>query len=123
MMRRLKLLAIVILALLPLTLVSAQDDSTIVIRGFGNITTFNPLMTTDGASYQAYSLLWPAPIDVDSFTGEPVPGLTTWTVSDDGLTYTFAIRPDVLFLQEVTIDTWAAFEELEGWTGRAFGPT
>jgi peptide/nickel transport system substrate-binding protein len=93
-MRRLKLLATVLLALLPLTLVSAQDDSTIVIRGFGNISTFNPLMTSDGASYQAYSLLWPAPIDVDSFTGEPIPGLTSWTVSEDGLTYTFSINPD-----------------------------
>jgi len=27
-----------------------------------------------------------------SFTGEPVPGLTSWTVSDDGLTYTFTIK-------------------------------
>ncbi|MBZ0287756.1 MAG: hypothetical protein K8I30_09090 [Anaerolineae bacterium] len=91
-MRRLMFVAIAVLALLPLTLVSAQDDSTIVVRSLGNITTFNPLMTTDGASFQAYSVLWPAPIDVDSVTGEPVPGLTSWTVSDDGLTYTFTIR-------------------------------
>lgn len=96
-MRRLSLFLLVLLAILPLTLVSAQDDETVVIRGFGNITTFNPLMTTDGASYQAYSLLWPAPIDVDSFTGEPVPGLTSWTVSEDGLTYTFTIREDAVW--------------------------
>jgi peptide/nickel transport system substrate-binding protein len=87
------LLVLVILRLV----VVAQDDETVVIRGFGNITTFNPLMTTDGASYQAYSLLWPAPVKVDSFTGEPVPGLTSWTVSDDGLTYTFKIRDDAVW--------------------------
>ena len=58
-MRRLSLFLLVLLAILPLTIVSAQDKETVVIRGFGNISTFNPLMTTDGASYQAYSLLWP----------------------------------------------------------------
>lgn len=77
---------------MPLALASAQDDQTVVIRGFGNIANFSPLTSNDGASYQAYSLLYPAPFDVDSFTGEPVAGLTSWTVSDDGLTYTFTIR-------------------------------
>lgn len=87
-----KLLAVITI-LLMLTLTSlAQDEDTIVIRGFGNIVTFNPALTTDGASFQAYSLLFPSPVNVDPFTGETVPGLTNWEVSEDGLTYTFTIQ-------------------------------
>jgi peptide/nickel transport system substrate-binding protein len=74
--------------------VLGQDDETIVIRGFGNIVTFNPALTEDGASSQAYQLLWPSMMEVDSFTGEVIPGLTTWEVSEDNLTYTFRIRED-----------------------------
>jgi ABC-type transport system substrate-binding protein len=81
-------LLLVLAALLPVA-VFAQANDTIVIRGLGNITTFNPVMTSDGASLQAYGLLWPAPFQTDSFTGAAVPGLTSWTISDDGLTYTF----------------------------------
>jgi peptide/nickel transport system substrate-binding protein len=92
MHRRFLYIFVFLVALLPLVLVSAQDDETIVIRGFGNISSFSPLIAGDGASYQAYSLLWPAPVNVDSFTGEPIPGLTDWTISEDGLTYTFTIR-------------------------------
>ncbi|MCK6581108.1 MAG: ABC transporter substrate-binding protein [Anaerolineae bacterium] len=72
--------------------VLAQDADTVVIRGFGNIVTFNPALSSDGASYQAYSLLFPSPVETDPFTGETVPGLTNWVASDDGLTYTFTIR-------------------------------
>lgn len=77
--------------------ISGQDAETIVIRGFGNIVTFNPALTNDGASQQAYSLLFPTPMEVDSFTGEVVPGLTSWEVSEDGLTYTFHILEDAIW--------------------------
>ena len=72
----------------------AQDEETIVIRGFGNISTFNPALGSDGASFQAYSVLWPKPYEIDAATSAPVPGLTTWEISEDGLTYTFNIRED-----------------------------
>ncbi|MCA9893663.1 MAG: ABC transporter substrate-binding protein [Anaerolineae bacterium] len=81
-----------VLALFLAVSVAGQDDQTVVIRGFGNIVTFNPALTSDGASYQASSLLFPAPVEVDPFTGETVEGLTSWEVSEDGLTYTFTIR-------------------------------
>lgn len=93
MKRPLLLLLLVFLVAIPLT-ATAQDSETVVIRGFGNITSFNPLFTNDGASLQAYAILWPAPFDVDRDTGAPTPGLTSWTISDDGLTYTFTIRDD-----------------------------
>lgn len=89
----LPLLILLLGAILPVA-VFAQANDTIVIRGLGNVTTFNPFLTSDGASYGAYSVLWPAPFETDSFTGEPIPGLTSWEISEDGLTYTFTIRDD-----------------------------
>lgn len=74
-----------------------QDDETVVIRGFGNIVTFNPALTNDGASQQAYDLLFPKALEVDSFTGEIIPGLTTFEVSEDGLTYTFTIQEGAIW--------------------------
>lgn len=101
-MKRLLLVFALLLVALPLT-VMAQSADTIVIRGFGNIATFNPHMTSDGASYQAFSLLWPAPFLTDSFTGQAAPGLTDWTISEDGLTYTFTIRDDAVWSDGVPI--------------------
>ena len=101
-MKRILLVFALLLVALPLT-VMAQSSDTIVIRGFGNIATFNPHMTSDGASYQAFSLLWPAPFLTDSFTGQAAPGLTDWTISEDGLTYTFTIRDDAVWSDGVPI--------------------
>ena len=81
MKRIVALLILVALVSLPRFNVSAQAaKDTIVIRGLGNITTFNTILSQDGASLQAGNLLWPAPFDVDN-TGQPVPGLTSWKVS------------------------------------------
>ena len=86
------------LVLLLITIpIVGQDDETIVIRGFGNIVTFNPALTNDGASQQAYDLLFPKALEVDSFTGEIIPGLTTFEVSEDGLTYTFTIQEGAIW--------------------------
>ncbi len=92
-MRVLKILFLVLLVV-SVALVMSQDAETIVIRGFGNISTFNPAMSSDGASFQAFSVLWPKPYEIDSATSAPVPGLTSWEISDDGLSYTFHIRED-----------------------------
>jgi peptide/nickel transport system substrate-binding protein len=97
MKQRLGLLVLVLLLSLPLTLASAQDDTTIVIRNIGNLTTFNPILYNDGASIIAANYLWPQLFEVDANTGEPVPGLTTWEISEDNLTYTFTIRDDAFW--------------------------
>lgn len=76
------------------TAAEGEQTGTIVIRNMGNLTSWNPTLTSDGASIQARNLLWPALIETDGTTGEPVPGLQTWEISDDTLTYTFNIRED-----------------------------
>jgi peptide/nickel transport system substrate-binding protein len=86
------LLVVVLLVMIPLTSVSAQDDTTVVVRNIGNWTTFNPILYSDGASIIASNYLWPQLFEVDRATGQPIPGLTTWEISEDNLTYTFTIR-------------------------------
>ncbi len=74
-----------------------EQTGTIVIRNMGNLTSWNPALSSDGASIQARNLLWPALINTDATTGESIPGLQTWEVSDDSLTYTFHIREDAVW--------------------------
>lgn len=83
----------------------AGPEGTIVIRNMGNLTSWNPALTNDGASTQARSLLWPALINTDETSGAPVPGLQTWEVSDDSLTYTFTIRDDAVWSDGIPISS------------------
>ena len=95
MKRRILFVLIAILVLMiPAATSFGQDSETIVIRSLGNITSFNLWLTNDGASVQAGDLIFPTMFEQDKFTGEMIPGLTSWEISEDGLTYTFTIRDD-----------------------------
>ncbi len=71
---------------------AAGPEGTVVIRNMGNLTSWNPALTSDGASIQARNLLWPPLVNTDNTTGAPVPGLQSWDVSEDTLSYTFTIQ-------------------------------
>lgn len=65
----------------------------------GDITTLNPILIQDGSSADVAARLFPAFIGGDPDTGLPTPGargaiVKEWTVSEDGLTYTFTLRDD-----------------------------
>lgn len=92
-----RLLLLVVIVSVPLSMVLAQSPDTFVARTIGNLTTFNPTLATDAASGTAFSLIWSEPFELDRFTGQPTPGLTSWTISEDGLTYTFTIRDDAVW--------------------------
>ena len=79
------------------TAAPVEGSDTMVIRNMGNLTSWNPALTSDGASIQARDLLWPSLVNTDNTSGAPVPGLQTWKVSDDSLTYTFHIRDDAVW--------------------------
>ena len=103
MKRKMGLFLLILLISLPIVhSIRAQDD-TIFVRNIGNVTTFNRLFITDSASNAAAGLIWPMPIDVDRFSGIPIPGLTSWEISDDNLTYTFTIRDDAHWSDGVPI--------------------
>ena len=88
------LLSILLLVVVPSVL--AQSDSNTLLRNTlgGNVTTLNPVLTTDSASIDIEQFIWANLFDVDPQTAQPQPGLTSWKISDDGLTYTFTIRDD-----------------------------
>ena len=84
---------------------SGEQTGTMVIRNMGNLTSWNPALTSDGASLQARSLLWPALINTDETTGAPISGLQSWEVSDDTLTYTFNILEEAVWSDGTPINS------------------
>jgi peptide/nickel transport system substrate-binding protein len=69
--------------------------------------TLNPLLAADPGSKAFLALMFEGMIRVDPFTGEWVPNFAeSWTVSPDGRTYTFALRPGLQWSdgQPITAD-------------------
>lgn len=88
------LLLLTLFMIVPMHVLGQSNSDTIILRSGGDISIFNPLLWTDSGSAAAGVLIWPTIFDTDRFTGLPLPGLTTWEISEDGLTYTFTIRED-----------------------------
>jgi oligopeptide transport system substrate-binding protein len=64
--------------------------------GVGDVPTLDPSLATDSTSLQFINELFGGLTHLHEVTGEVQPGLATeWTVSDDGLVYTFMLRQDV----------------------------
>src|SRR5690606_11669233 len=62
----------------------------------------NPMLTT--TLYNGV-FAWSNLFDIDGQNGVPIPGLTSWEVSEDGLTYTFTIRENALWSDGTPITT------------------
>jgi peptide/nickel transport system substrate-binding protein len=59
--------------------------------------TLNPAVSTQGGMQQAAGLLFSGLVEIDE-NAEPVPELATeWEILDDGATYVFTLRDDVVF--------------------------
>ncbi len=102
-MKRVLLFGALALLLLSVPALSFAQEGTLNVRGLGNVSTYNYILNNDGASLGAYALLWPAPFRPDPFTSEWVPSLTTWEISEDGLTYTFHIQENANWSDGVPI--------------------
>ena len=90
-------LALVLLAVvLSFGVVVAQDEGATLVQAIANdIENFNTVTQSLAASSVAQSYVFPILYDVDVNSGLPIAtGLTSWQVSEDGLTYSFTIRPD-----------------------------
>lgn len=92
-MKRSVLLLVLILAVMPFTFALAQGPEETLIRttSGGDISTLNPALIADSASIDVSTFLFDGLYEADPNTGEPLPKLTTWEISEDGLTYTFTI--------------------------------
>lgn len=70
----------------------------LVEGGLSEPRTLNPLFVADPISEQLSHLVFDGLVEVDPATGEPRGALAaSWDVSEDGLTYTFHLRDDVLW--------------------------
>ena len=60
---------------------------------FADANILNPILSSDNASSDIHTKLFLGLLTLDEFSGEVVGELAeSWTVSEDGLTYTFALR-------------------------------
>lgn len=63
---------------------------------YADAETLNPILAADEGSMAFCDLMYEGLLTVDPFTGELVPNFAeSWTVSEDGLTYTFVLRQDL----------------------------
>lgn len=88
-------LLVLVLCLVLTASASAQSSDTLIwsLVG-GDISTLNPILAADGNSLNVISAIYEDLFRTNPETGLPEPGLTSWTISEDGLEYTFTIRED-----------------------------
>lgn len=94
MKHRILFIFLVLLAVVPLALATAQDANTLVYAASQDTSNFNPVTQTVGADSFGQSFIMVSIWEQDQFTGLPESGkgITTWEISEDGLTYSFQIR-------------------------------
>ena len=77
---------------------------------------FDPALVSDTESYRVTRQVMEGLLTIDSVTGDPAPSLATaWTTDDDGLSYTFTLRKDVVFHDNTPFDAAAVCTNFDRW--------
>lgn len=77
---------------------AAEFKDTVIIGVANDVTTLDPQGSNTDANMMVFLLTHETIVEIDSSTGEIIPGLaSSWTVSDDGCTFTFTIPEGVKF--------------------------
>ncbi len=95
-----RFLALLLVFALMVGVVSAQGDRKVLVDagnavGASDVPTLDPSLATDTSSIQVLIETNPGLTRINEVTLETEPSMATWTVSDDGLVYTFSIMPEV----------------------------
>lgn len=126
--KRLLLLLVLALALTAIAPAAAQDSAgtlTWSLEGINDLPSLDPAKASDSQGFTVIGLIYGGLVRLDGDL-RVVPDLAeSWTVSDDGLTYTFTLRDDAQFSDgsPVTPDDviWSLVHALDpntgGWTG------
>ena len=81
-----------------------------------DVGTFNPHRTTSMLEFRVLQNIFDTIIRVDPSTGEVLPMLAeSWTISEDGLIYTFNLRQDVLFHNGDAFSAYNVLGNFEIW--------
>ena len=78
-----------------ITQAQSEDGYVRVSLGNSDIPSLDPTLGTDTHSIQFVSSLMPGLTVIDEVTSETKPAMATWEISEDGMTYTFNITPDI----------------------------
>ncbi len=99
MMKRKLIAKAALLAVLCATAGYAAAAKTLVFCSEGSPEGFNPQLFTTGTTFDASSVpMYNRLVEFELGTTKPIPGLAeSWSVSEDGLTYTFKLRKGVKF--------------------------
>jgi len=93
-----KLLLAALLLITSVAFAAPQYGGTLVFGRSGDSTSMDPSHATDGESFYAASAVYDNLVQFKYGTTEIEPGLAeSWSVSDDGLEYTFKLRKGVKF--------------------------
>lgn len=77
----------------------------------------DPAVAADNESFRVTRQIYETLISIDPNTGSPVAGLAeSWTQSDDGLTYTFTLRPGIKFHDGTELDAEAVAANFKRWS-------
>ncbi|MBX3086164.1 MAG: ABC transporter substrate-binding protein [Anaerolineae bacterium] len=104
---RILLIAAVLLLALPAAATYAQSDATTVTTAFAENqpNTLDPAAAALGDEFLVLRNVAEGLVTYDPKTLKPIPALAeSWTVSDDGLVYTFKLRSGVTFQDGSTLD-------------------
>jgi ABC-type transport system substrate-binding protein len=94
--------------------VAAVDHDTVVVGVLTDATTLDPAAAIDTWSTQLVAPLYDTLVRYNTETGGLEPGLARdWAVSDDGLEWTFRLRPGVRFHDGTPVDAEAVAFSLE----------
>jgi len=93
-MKRLAVLVCCVLMLFGMTASAQNSNPDVLVWSLvgGDISTLNPALQTDGNSIAVTASLFDGLFRPNKDTAQPEPDLATWTVSDDGLVYTFTLK-------------------------------
>ena len=121
---RILLIAAVLLLALPAAATFAQSDATTVTTAFteNQPNTLDPAAAALADEFVVLRNVAEGLVTYDPQTLKPIPALAeSWTVSDDGLVYTFKLRAGVTFSDGSTFDAKDVKYSLDRLARRATG--
>jgi peptide/nickel transport system substrate-binding protein len=84
-----------------------RQGGTMTLAVFADPISFNPITSTEGITNEFTDYMYEGLVRINGVTGLPEPALAeSWESADSGLTWTFHLRPGVLWSDSVPFSAW-----------------